>query len=253
MPEVIDYTHNLRKRRGYSEQALREEDAFGEGAAHIGFRCGNNPDLYALTVVPCEAMGGNWMTRDYLLPEAEISELGSELVRYLMGWNWSRTPCNVENPQVDIVYSGDIAPSVSEAIRALFRHEPDPWDITGQLEELKTLKAGWFDDDSQPYDSDILDQLARMFAAWYPKDFERPYIFPTPDGAVRAEWRWENKDVSLEIDLPEFTAYWHWIDLVTDESDYNELDLNNDESWQWVAKEIRQVGNKTPWTHTLSY
>ena len=176
-----------------------------------------------------------------MFPEAEPSELATGLLRSLLGW--SAIHCNVEKPAVLIVYRGDSAPSASEATRVLFRQEPDPLDVVTQLDELKSLKHGWYDGDNQPYDSEVLDQLAEKFAAWYPNDVERPYIFPTPDGAVRAEWRWGSKDVSLEIDLPEFTAYWHWIDLDTDESDDNELDLKTDEAWLWVTQEIRKSGN----------
>lgn len=119
---------------------------------------------------------------------------------------------------------------------------PDSLDITAQIDGLKHLEDGWFDGDGESFDAHLLDRLADDFVRRYPTDIGRPYLYPTPDGAVRVEWSLGPHEVSLEIDLKAYTAYWHRLDFSTDGSEARELDLGSAESWTWWLDEIRRLG-----------
>ena len=125
-------------------------------------------------------------------------------------------------------------------------------NITAQLDELRRLEDGWADGIHHPSgwgngygkapSHDGLDWLVAKFAAEYPDDLPRPYIYPTPEGGIHVEWALGTIDISLEVDLGERTGDWNWVDL-SDFDTEGEKALNMDDSkdWRWIAHELRQV------------
>ena len=88
-----------------------------------------------------------------------------------------------------------------------------------------------------------LDWLADAFNRHYPDDLPLPYLFPTPEGGVEAEWAIGPHRASLEIDLDTRQAEWHCLDLSTDISCEQDLQLGTPQSWEWLASEVRRLGD----------
>lgn len=112
----------------------------------------------------------------------------------------------------------------------------DPLDIAARLAEFKRLKVGWLDGKGVPPPHGGLDWLAETFAA---SDVSRPYLFPTPDGRVLAEWSLPPWAPSVEIDLAGKSGEWHAANLETDVEETRTLDLTNSLDWEWLAERIR--------------
>ncbi len=78
----------------------------------------------------------------------------------------------------------------------------DPLDVETRLEMLAELKDGWLDGGGQALDAKALRELAGAFDGFYDSRLALPFIYPTAEGNVQAEWTlpsgWE---VSLEIEL----------------------------------------------------
>jgi hypothetical protein len=99
--------------------------------------------------------------------------------------------------------------------------------IPRQLESLAALEPGWLDGDGPAYDR---DQLARL-SEWLDgvvqgHELPTPYIYPTPEGYVRAEWSGVQWEVSVtfalaarearlfaaKVDSDEFVERLVWLD-----------------------------------------
>lgn len=117
----------------------------------------------------------------------------------------------------------------------------DPNDVGARLDEMRGLQPGWLDGDGIPPSAEGLDWLSRSFEAHYPDRLTLPYLYPTPEGGIRAEWSAGNVDVSMDVRLDDRRAEWHALNLETDREDARELDLSRTDDWQWMAARIQEL------------
>ncbi|HBC60612.1 MAG TPA: hypothetical protein DC058_05255 [Planctomycetaceae bacterium] len=117
----------------------------------------------------------------------------------------------------------------------------DPLDITARVDELRQLKNGWFDGLGREFDPAQLDWVAQQFTNKYPAGLPLPYLFPTPEGCILAEWQPGRYSVSLEINLQTRCADWHLLDLISlaDESDH--FNLDSEDGWQAFVQRLLQA------------
>ena len=127
----------------------------------------------------------------------------------------------------------------------------DLMDISRQLADMKRLNDGWADG-MQPAAQwgsgygkapahHALDWLAAQFARRYAPGLPKPYLYPTPEGGVQAEWPIGSNEASLEIDLTTHTAEWYCLNFDTDASNEKTLDLDDAKSWRWIAGELSRM------------
>lgn len=125
-------------------------------------------------------------------------------------------------------------------------------DTTLQLEDMKELEDGWADG-MQPAakwgegfglaPSPMgLDWLAAQFYAHYAYNLPQPYLYPTPEGGVQAEWSLGTNEVSLEINLENHKAEWHCLDLQTWQDSEHVLTLDDEAAWGWLVQELHRLG-----------
>lgn len=114
-----------------------------------------------------------------------------------------------------------------------------PLDVSARLEEFKDMKDGWFEGEGVAPSPDGLDWLASEFEQRYVGDAPPPYLYPTIDGGVRAEWSFGANAMALEIDLRERSADWLWFDRNSDASQERRLNLDDNDEWAWLANEVR--------------
>jgi hypothetical protein len=69
-----------------------------------------------------------------------------------------------------------------------------------------------------------------------------PYLFPTPDGGVRAEWSSNGNEISLDIQPDARNAVWHRLNLAADADDERSLNLTQEESWSWITAQLQTNG-----------
>ena len=125
----------------------------------------------------------------------------------------------------------------------LFEHISllDPLDIPARLDEFRDLKDGWLEREGVAPSLDGLDWLAATFDRHFPDDLPLPYLYPTPEGGVQAEWSLSANEISLEVDLVTRQGAWHRLDMNTNADDARKLNLDDVKGWTWVVEEIRKM------------
>lgn len=113
----------------------------------------------------------------------------------------------------------------------------DPNDIDARIDELKCLKAGWYNGRGFPMPSTGLFWISNLFSMYY-ADNPLPYIYPTPEGGVVLEWSFQSHDISIEVSFEDHCGEWHDLDLLTNEYEELNLDLDAIESWKFINEKI---------------
>ena len=113
-------------------------------------------------------------------------------------------------------------------------------DVGARLDAFRTFKKGWFDGEGEPFEDASLDWLTEAFDNFYLEDLPLPLVFPLPDGTVRAEWRFNDYEASLEIDLRTKQAAWFWFSLSNDHDDEKNLNLMETSDWAYLNKKIKE-------------
>ena len=121
---------------------------------------------------------------------------------------------------------------------------PDPLDVTARLEELRSLKDGWLEGGGRALSHEGLDWLLRSFNQHYPENLPPPYLYPTEEGGVQAEWSLGPKEVSLEIELRSYSGEWHVLDMETNEVCERTLNINSANDWKWLVEQVRQMNEE---------
>jgi hypothetical protein len=118
----------------------------------------------------------------------------------------------------------------------------DPLDIFVQIETLRNLEDGWLDGEGKAPPLDGIKWFTECFDQYYWHELRLPYLYPTEDGGICAEWVIEPLDMSLDIDLTTRRGYWHVTDFTTRCFEERDIDLNQPDSWNWLCEQIKQNG-----------
>jgi hypothetical protein len=77
-----------------------------------------------------------------------------------------------------------------------------PTSVNEQIKSLAALEDGWFDQTATKYDETQLAWLESLISAVVSVfSIPTPYIYPTPEGVIRAEWSVPNTEVIATIDV----------------------------------------------------
>jgi hypothetical protein len=113
----------------------------------------------------------------------------------------------------------------------------NPHNIFAQIEDLRQLKDGWLNGEGLAPSKQGLDWIAKTLDRYF-TDKTAPYIYPTPDGGVQAEWSIGHLEISLNINIKAHSAYWHSLDLNNSNVLEKHLNLNNQNDWEWIKSFI---------------
>jgi hypothetical protein len=115
-----------------------------------------------------------------------------------------------------------------------------PLDIPARLDEMRLLRDGWLEGSGKGPSHEGLDWLARAFSQFYPDDLPLPFLYPTAEGAVQAEWTLGPAEITLEIDLETRRGNWHALNTETDAEAARELNLGEANDWRCLTAEIQR-------------
>jgi hypothetical protein len=108
-----------------------------------------------------------------------------------------------------------------------------PRNIFAQIEDLRQLKDGWLNGEGLAPSKQGLDWVAETLDQYF-TDKTAPYLYPMPDGGVRAEWSIRRIEIAIDINIDTHSAYWHSLDLNNSNVLEKHLNLNNQNDWEWI-------------------
>lgn len=117
----------------------------------------------------------------------------------------------------------------------------DRLDVTLRLEQMATIGDGWLDGKGVAPDKDKLLWLAEQFDAHFDGNLTLPYLYPTAEGGVQAEWTMNNYEVSLEIDLENKQAEYQALNLKDDACPEFTISLADQDGWNRLNEALKQL------------
>lgn len=117
----------------------------------------------------------------------------------------------------------------------------EPLDVSVQIDKLKKLNDGWLDGEGKAPDHEALSRFMQTWDTYWVDSLPLPYIYPTPEGGIQAEWSIERYAISLEIEFPSQKSYYHQIHLDTKKDLDMDLDLTDQVGWETLKKTLQQV------------
>lgn len=108
--------------------------------------------------------------------------------------------------------------------------------ISEQVDALRALEAGWLDGEGDAIDGPGLEWVSAVLnrmAATALLPF--PFIYPTEDGGVRAEWSTERWELGVTFDLKGHTARALVTDIRSDKFEESEFDWANKQAESQLA------------------
>jgi hypothetical protein len=117
----------------------------------------------------------------------------------------------------------------------------DPLDVTLRLEQMASFRDGWLDGKGIAPDKDKLTWLAEMFEAHFDGNLTLPYLYPTAEGGVQAEWTLSGNEVSLEIDLENKQAEYQALNLKDDTCSELSFSLADQGGWKQLNEALEQL------------
>lgn len=120
----------------------------------------------------------------------------------------------------------------------------DPLDVLARLDDFRLLKKGWLDGYGMALSAAGLDWLSTQFTHHYPGDLRLPYLYPTEDGGIQAEWSLGEVELSLTIDINCHIGEWHTLNMQSGEEDLARLALDDRDAWKTLCQKLRDAGGE---------
>jgi len=117
----------------------------------------------------------------------------------------------------------------------------DPLNVAARLEEFSRLQDGWLDGKGLAPSKDGLLQLGKFFRTSFDADLPRPYLYPTAEAGVQAEWNIHDWAVTLEINLDTFQSEYQALNLKNAQCDDRTLDLSGPGGWNELRMALSQL------------
>jgi hypothetical protein len=117
----------------------------------------------------------------------------------------------------------------------------DPLDISLRLEELSKLEDGWLDGKGQAPAKNQLVWLQKAFNSSFDNDLPLPYIYPTAEGGVQAEWTLNGWEVSFEINLETLQGEYQALNLQDRTCDEETISLADKDGWSKLNDALKQL------------
>lgn len=118
----------------------------------------------------------------------------------------------------------------------------DPLDVHLRLEELSLLKDGWLDGKGKTPDREKLLWLGSAFDSQFGADLPLPYLYPTAEGGIQAEWSLGDWEVTLEINLDDKSGEYQALNLSDRQCYEHDFALNTPSAWEALNGALKRVG-----------
>ena len=116
----------------------------------------------------------------------------------------------------------------------------DNLDVSERIEEISKLEDGWLNGEGKSPAKENLIWFTNIFEDNFKSSLPLPYLYPTIDGGLQAEWSSIKSDISIKINLQDKTATSHILELSDDNEIENSFDISLKESWETINTIIEE-------------
>lgn len=122
----------------------------------------------------------------------------------------------------------------------------DVGDLGVRLEELKALRQGWFDGETgDALNQSGLSQVSSIIEHLHEQEeLPIPFLYPTPDGALQAEWSLGSWELSAAIDLTSGDTLLDAVDANTNAGKDGSMNLFTPGGQEALVKFVTSVTRK---------
>lgn len=108
----------------------------------------------------------------------------------------------------------------------------DSFDVTLRINYLSKIPNNWYNQYSKAPQKRLLFTFNEFFNSYYSSHLQLPAIFPTVEGNIQLEWKKNNKNVILDIDLNTLISIFFYYDDNDDNDEHEEIiNLKIKEGW----------------------
>ncbi|MCE1226499.1 MAG: hypothetical protein LWW87_08450 [Geobacteraceae bacterium] len=115
----------------------------------------------------------------------------------------------------------------------------DKLDVPTRLEELSALEDGWLNGSGRALDPVGLKQISDLFDTYYDNALPLPYIYPTAEGGIQAEWTFGVWEATLDLNLVSFEAEYQALNVTTGMCNDENFNLNDAACWQQMNEALK--------------
>lgn len=142
------------------------------------------------------------------------------------------------NSKPELTYADDLKSANQKPVAIRPNTPLSVASVRSRLDEFRKLEDGWMDGQGLAPSQSGLDWLTDSFDRHYPPEIDLPRLYPTFEGGIQAEWSFPTREINLEVNLQTHQADWYNLDLESDEDEIKILNLDDDDMWGWIAREV---------------
>jgi hypothetical protein len=121
----------------------------------------------------------------------------------------------------------------------------DSLDVPLRLQEIAKLEHGWYDGKGLAPAKEPLVRLGQLFETNFDSNLPLPFLYPTTEGGVQAEWTLGDVAVTLEVDLKTFQAEYRALNLKDNACNETMLSLGDQSFWKQLNAALKSL-EKSP-------
>ncbi len=121
----------------------------------------------------------------------------------------------------------------------------DKFDVSLRMNSLSKLKDNWYEGTGKAPQKNLLLKFNDFFDTYFDNNLPLPAIFPTLEGNIQLEWKYNHKNIILEIELDSlFSNFYYYNDKnETDEIEKTFL-LNSKEGWTILNSLMKTIQDR---------
>lgn len=108
----------------------------------------------------------------------------------------------------------------------------DPFDVTLRISHLAKLQNNWYDENSKAPQRKALLNFNNIFNSYYNSNLPLPAIFPTVEGNIQLEWKRNDNNIILDINLNSLKSTVFYYNDNTDDEHEEVLNLSQNGDWE---------------------
>lgn len=115
----------------------------------------------------------------------------------------------------------------------------DPFDVSLRINNLLKLENNWYEGQGKALNKEHLTKFGNLFNSYFNNKLPLPAIFPKIDGNIQLEWKKEDKNVVLDINISSLLSEFFYYNSANESDEKEErITLSNKEGWDRLNRLI---------------